>query len=131
MHVVRIFTGPDGQSHFEDLEVPMSFHLGANMTDPVPATVFAFYDSPEGDSPFHNAKRRQFVVTLSGVLEAECGDGSKRHFYPGDVLLADDLTGQGHKSRGATGARSSVWIGLADDVDITPWRIAAQDKAGG
>lgn len=32
-------------------------------------------------------------------MTIECGDGSVRRFRPGDVMLAEDLTGQGHVSR--------------------------------
>jgi uncharacterized cupin superfamily protein len=39
------------------------------------------------------------VVTLSGQVEIEAGDGAVRRFGPGDVLLAEDLTGQGHLTR--------------------------------
>ena len=48
---------------------------------------------------WHPAPRRQFVVTLSGQWDIECGDGTVRRFGRGDVMLADDLTGQGHISR--------------------------------
>jgi hypothetical protein len=36
---------------------------------------------------------------LSGVTEIEIGDGSKRQLERGDVLVAEDLTGQGHITR--------------------------------
>jgi hypothetical protein len=36
---------------------------------------------------------------LSGETEIEIGDGTKRRFGPGDILLADDTSGQGHISR--------------------------------
>jgi len=45
---------------------------------------------------WHHAPRRQFVITLSGEMEITVGDGTKRHFGPGDVLFAQDLTGHGH-----------------------------------
>jgi hypothetical protein len=48
---------------------------------------------------FHTAPRRQLVVNLTGSVEIEVGDGTKRLFGPGSILLADDRTGQGHISR--------------------------------
>jgi hypothetical protein len=36
------------------------------------------------------------VITLEGQVEVGLGDGTKRVFGVGDVLLADDLTGRGH-----------------------------------
>ena len=46
------------------------------------------------DSP-----RRQYTITLSGAAEIEVGDGTKQQVGPGDVLLAEDLTGKGHITR--------------------------------
>ena len=48
---------------------------------------------------FHCAPRRQYTVTLSGEAEIGLGDGSTHRVGPGDVLLAKDLTGQGHTTR--------------------------------
>jgi hypothetical protein len=36
------------------------------------------------------------VITLSGSVDIGIGDGSRMTFHPGDVLLAEDTTGQGH-----------------------------------
>ncbi|MCH8062502.1 MAG: cupin domain-containing protein [Chloroflexi bacterium] len=45
---------------------------------------------------WHPAPRRQYVVTLSGRAEVRIYDGASRVLSQGDVMLADDLTGQGH-----------------------------------
>ena len=43
------------------------------------------------------------------------GDGSKRIFNPGDVLLADDLTGKGHTTAVyGNDSRVSIAIPLVD-----------------
>jgi hypothetical protein len=47
----------------------------------------------------HPAPRRQYLVTLSGSWEIEASNGVKRVFKTGDVMLADDTTGEGHTSR--------------------------------
>ncbi len=72
---------------------------------------------------FHPAPRRQFVVNLSGLVEIECGDGSKRRLGAGDILLADDTTGQGHITREIEGPRRGIFIFLRDDVNPSAWRI--------
>jgi quercetin dioxygenase-like cupin family protein len=66
-------------------------------------------------SDYHPAPRRQYVVNLSGLAEFETADGSKRRLSPGDVLVAEDLTGHGHIAR-SIGAefRVSLAIPLAD-----------------
>ena len=48
---------------------------------------------------WHCAPRRQYTITLSGVAEVEVSDGTKRQVGAGDVLLAEDLTGEGHITR--------------------------------
>lgn len=48
---------------------------------------------------WHPAPRRQYLFTLSGAWDIECGGGVTRRFKTGDVMLADDLTGRGHRSQ--------------------------------
>jgi hypothetical protein len=122
--VTWIFTGPDNQSHFEDLEVPEhAVRYGTN-SDPIPVTTVIFRETPVGgEMEFHPAPRRQFVVNLSGLVEIECGDGSKRRLGAGDILLADDTTGQGHITRDLEGPRRGIFIFLSAEVDPAAWRV--------
>lgn len=109
---VRIYSGEDGQSHFEELELP----TGPVGRSPVQAaTGISFRRSEPGDfMDWHNAPRRQYVITLSGQVEIGIGDGTVRRLGPGDVLLAEDLTGRGHTTRNVgDGPRVSVAIPLA------------------
>jgi hypothetical protein len=65
------------------------------------------------DLDFHPAPRRQLVVNLDASVEIEVGDGTTRVLGPGSILLAEDTTGQGHKSRAVNGeARKSLFIHL-------------------
>jgi mannose-6-phosphate isomerase-like protein (cupin superfamily) len=48
---------------------------------------------------WHCAPRRQYSISLSGTAEIEVGDGTVARVGPGDVVLAEDLTGQGHVTR--------------------------------
>src|SRR5262245_60428207 len=97
MKIVRIYTGADNQTHFQDL-APDAFATlaakvgeGAIRVNQGPATSF---------SDFHNAPRRQYVVIMSGAIEIEISEGTTRQLVPGDVLVAEDLTGKGHITRG-------------------------------
>ena len=61
------------------------------------------------------APRRQYVITLEGQVAVGLGDGTKRVFGAGDVLLADDLTGRGHTTAVyGDNARVSVAIPLSE-----------------
>ena len=65
------------------------------------------------DLDWHNAPRRQYVVMLDGEVEIEIGDGTKRILGTGEILLAEDTTGQGHISRAVEGKpRKSLFITL-------------------
>lgn len=92
MKITRLYTGKDGESHFEEIEVPAE-KLQA-------AEGIRFRVGPPGQvQDWHPAPRRQYVITLSGQGEIEIGDGAKKCFGPGDIMLADDLTGRGHMTR--------------------------------
>lgn len=58
---------------------------------------------------WHPAPRRQYVMTLSGQGEIEIGDGTVRRFGPGDVMLAEDVTGRGHITR-VVGSQPRVYV---------------------
>jgi quercetin dioxygenase-like cupin family protein len=63
-------------------------------------TGITFRVSPPGyELGWHCAPRRQYSITLAGEAEVEVGDGTIKRIGPGDVLLAEDLTGQGHVTR--------------------------------
>jgi hypothetical protein len=62
------------------------------------------------------------VVTLAGRAEVECGDGTKRRFGPGDIMLADDTTGQGHITREIEAPRKSLFIPLPATFDTRAWK---------
>ncbi len=97
MQVVKIYTGSDGESHFEDLDLPFEQVANAERTAGQNAGSVSFSRTQPGAfQDWHPAPRRQYVITLAGQTEIGLGDGTKRVFGPGDVLLADDLTGRGH-----------------------------------
>jgi hypothetical protein len=115
MNYVRIFAGPDGESHFEDVDVPLS-GAGASRISEVFATTGTLMRHTSGayDLDWHPAPRRQFVVNLTGSVEITASDGESRILGPGEILLADDTTGKGHKSRAVGGEeRLSQFIFLA------------------
>jgi len=71
------------------------------------------------DLDFHNAPRRQFVVNLMGSVDITVGDGTVRRLGPGEILLAEDTTGRGHKSAAVDGkSRTCLFLPVDDDADI-------------
>jgi hypothetical protein len=113
----RIYAGPDGESHFEDIEVAMQPGRGSSMlSELIPAKGVIFRQSAADQYiDWHPAPRRQFVVTLSGQAEVEASDGEVRKIGPGTVMLADDTTGKGHITRSAGDEeRVSLFIPLEE-----------------
>ena len=97
MLIVRIYTGDDGESHFEDIDLPYEQMETSERTAVENAENIHFRRYQPGSFiDWHPAPRRQYVITLEGQVEVGLGDGTKRIFSTGDVLLADDLTGRGH-----------------------------------
>ena len=115
MKITRVYTGDDQESHFEDVALDLQDRgRVGRITTLQPATGILFREN-DGDYnlDFHNAPRRQYVINLSGSVELVVGDGSKRLLRPGDILLADDLTGRGHISRAVEpGLRRSIFVTL-------------------
>ena len=103
--VWRVYSGSDGRSHIAEMELAMKpFHdiEGAHgeTTAMQSTTGIAFRVAPPGYVlDWHCAPRRQYSISLSGTAEIEVGDGTVKRIEPGDVVLAEDLTGQGHVTR--------------------------------
>jgi hypothetical protein len=96
MSISRIYTGADGQSHIEELDLKAK----PDLTSPHAAKSIVFRTNPPGYfSDWHVGPRRQYVITLSGEVEIGLGDGTKHRFGPGHVNLIEDLTGKGHTTR--------------------------------
>lgn len=113
MKVVRIYTGPDNQSHFEDLQIPLKDGGKVGfLSERMKASGVVFRETTgDYNYDFHTAPRRQLVVNLEGEVEIEVGDGTRRILRTGDILLAEDTTGQGHISRAVAGKpRKSLFI---------------------
>jgi hypothetical protein len=98
MRITRLYSGPDGESHFEDVDLPMQVGTTgrATRTEVLSARGIMFFDA--GDSEYHKAPARQIVIVHRGETEVMVGDGTSRLFKAGDAFLAEDLTGRGHKS---------------------------------
>lgn len=101
----RVYSGADGRSHIAEQPLEMKPFVdtgGAHGegTALQPATGIVFRVSPPGYVlDWHCAPRRQYSISLSGTAEIEVGDGTVARVQPGDVVLAEDLTGQGHITR--------------------------------
>ena len=101
----RVYSGADGQSHLAELPLamkPITDTEGAHGegTAMQAASGIAIRVAPPGYVlDWHRAPRRQYSISLSGTAEIQVGDGTVARVGPGDVVMAEDLTGQGHITR--------------------------------
>ena len=108
--ITRIYTGPDGQSRSEQIEMK----LNGGASEMIKATGVQFSSRPSAPaSDWHTGPMRQYVITLSGRAELEVGDGKKVPIGPGQINLIEDTTGKGHITRNLED-RIVVTIPLAD-----------------
>lgn len=102
INAYRLYTGPEGDSHVQRGSI--------NPEVLVEAQNVSFKETPPHSSlDWHNDPTPQYVITLSGVLQFTTRGGETFTLRPGDVLVAEDHVGTGHRWR------------LVDDA---PWRRA-------
>jgi hypothetical protein len=105
MSYPRVYADSEGESHLEDRELELS---SMDYAPPAPAmwasafagaTGYHFLSAPVGwVGDWHPVPRRQLFLILRGAIGAEVGDGTRRSFRPGDVVLLEDTRGRGHRS---------------------------------
>ena len=113
--VTRLYSDSSGESHFEDVEVPLTeTGMIGSLSEEIPAKNVVFRTvNPSYDWGFHNAPQRQYIILLDGEIEIETSLGDKRTFKAGEVLLVEDTSGKGHKTKNIIPAiRKSVFITL-------------------
>jgi hypothetical protein len=93
----RLFTGPDGQTHAEEVEAKFSGGGGNDVYKLMANSGAELRRAPPGRvADWHVAPRRQYVITLSGHAELEVAGGKKIELGPGSIDLVEDTTGKGH-----------------------------------
>lgn len=114
-NVTRIYSDGEGDSHFEDVTIPLT-DAGSigKLSDGIAAKEIIFREvAPSYDYDFHNAPQKQYIILLDGEIEIETSLGNKRTFKSGEVLLVEDTTGKGHKTRNLQPInRKSIFITL-------------------
>jgi hypothetical protein len=128
MKCLRIYATADGESHFDEVELPttkMSVH-----PDAVPFDVSANYlasrvrltQIPAGmrEVAWHTVQEPNLAVRLDGSVEYETSDGEVRHVQAGSFLLVEDTHGKGHLSRHSAEAQTVIWISLPNGLDLPP-----------
>ena len=117
--VVRVFATPDGGSRVEELVI-------SPKAKPIPVTrmTASVYSGSGTRTPdWHTAPRKQFAINMSGALEVELSDGTRRRIAS-DLVFLEDTSGKGHVTR-PLGPITNVFIHVPDDFDIVAWAKGA------
>jgi hypothetical protein len=126
MRCLRIYATPDGESHFGDVDIPMTmtplfpneapFGLSAHY----PASRIRFVHVPAGvrEAGWHTPPGRVLTVWLDGIVEFETSDGEMRHVSAGAFVLVEDTHGKGHISRHPVEGQSVILITLPEGLDL-------------
>jgi hypothetical protein len=102
--MIRLFSGDDGQSHFEDVDIALEPVHVAHFSKAFAVKHLKFGKIGAIDEiSWHTQDEPAYIIILRGAMELEVGDGTKRVINAGDILLAEDTTGQGHITRSING----------------------------
>jgi hypothetical protein len=123
MQCLRVYADDKGESHFSNLEIPMSeapppLSAGIQMSARMTTRDIRFLTIPAGSSTdWHPAPVRQFVISLDKTVEVEVSDGERRRVPPASVMLVEDTWGKGHRTRSlGDHAGTVIFVPLADDA---------------
>ena len=103
---LRIYADSDGCSHFETNQIPLETNDYAPPALPLDtssiesAAKIVFLDLPQGwFGDWHPTPVKQWLILMTGECEFEAGDGNRCVRKAGDVVLLEDTTGPGHRTR--------------------------------
>ena len=113
--VVRIYTTPDGGSGVQELVISPD----AKPVDITRMTASVYRGSGARAPDWHTAPRKQFAINMTGELEVELTDGTRRRIGS-DLVYLEDTTGKGHVTR-ALGPITNVFLHVPDDFDVVEW----------
>ena len=111
--MIRLYTGPDDTTHFEDVDVQYRDdgamgELAELLSDMIGRVYLrkgtAFMPN------FHVSHARSYMVVRDGGIDMISSNGSKRSIAPGDVVLLEDLEGEGHIFRFNSGSRWALFF---------------------
>ena len=126
MKSLRIYATADGESHFDEVDMPTTarrvhpdaapFDVSAMYT----ASSLRFTHIPAGARTvdWHTVPRRVLTVRRNGAADYETSDGERRHVPAGGYVLFEDVDGKGHKSHHSPHAQTVLWIDLPNGLEL-------------
>ncbi len=110
MKITMLSTNEDNKSYFTEIDCGHASEQPLGLySKKFPVKAIMFRDFENGlVMEIHNAPQPQYIIYLEGEVEVEASGGEKRIFKAGDVLLAADVTGEGHVSRTLSKGKSII-----------------------
>jgi len=91
MKFIKLFTGDDQKSHFQEMKMELFDAQYGKLTNPISVKNIIFGEVEDiNEVNWHNPPCQQYIIMLKGAMEIEIGDGTKKTFNEGDILLAAD-----------------------------------------
>lgn len=113
MLITRIYSDEEGESHFEEVEIELkdSGEIG-KLSNNYPVQNIIFRETqPDYNYDWHPAPQKQYIVLLDGEIELGVSDGEIRTFKGGDIILVEDVSGKGHRTRSISAKlRRSIFV---------------------
>jgi hypothetical protein len=127
MKCLRVYATPDGESHFDEIEIPttaLQVHVNAvtfTASGKYPAAGLRFTRIPAGahEVDWHRVPERVLTVRLNGSAEYETSDGDKKHVAAGSFIMFEDVSGKGHKTYHSPEEQIVLWISLPQGLEIS------------
>ena len=123
VRIKHLYSGPDGESHLGEIDLP---NVGGRPGQSVQTRLFTTdvemgHALPGQFIDFHGVTTPRLLIILQGQMEIGLGDGSKHILRGGDIVLAADMTGRGHTSRGVgTEPIISLTVRLPKENPLAP-----------
>jgi hypothetical protein len=125
MKCLRVYSTDDGESHFDEVEIPTSplqVHPNAaafEASAKYAASGIRFTHIPAGarQIDWHTVPERVLTVRLDGSAEYKTSDGDERCVSAGSFVLFEDVNGKGHKSLHSPEEQTVLWISLPQGLD--------------
>lgn len=94
-----LLTDQNGNSCFQKAKKELNPAKVGFTSHIIPTHNVFFGKGTDKEQDWHNPAQRLFIIVLSGVMQIETSSGEIKNFSSGEVLLIQDLTGKGHKTR--------------------------------
>ena len=121
--VIRIYADANGTSHIQEVEITTKAGRTQTIRSapalPAGSAIYTEYTGAEVED-WHRAPTRQFSISMSGEIEVEVSDGTKRKIHPGDLVFLEDLTGKGHITR-LLSPVTNFFVRVPENFDLLQW----------